>query len=287
MASKVTRGIEVEEVIVVTGAGGGMGLASVLALPRTAHVVLVDLTEERLYRALHIAEEGGTSATALLCDVTSAPDVAQLVKTVTELGSLSSLVHTAGISPQMAGGRRVLEVDLVGTARVLEALGPLVGPGTSAICVGSIAGYAGTAEELDVLLDDPLAASFLDDVEAAVGAPLDGPTGYVLAKRGVMRLCERLASAWGARGGRLVSISPGLIDTEMGRLELEHEELMPAMIEATPLKRPGVSPLPGLPEDIAALVAFLCSDAASCISGCDIRIDGGLVGAGKHVGFGT
>ena len=61
---------------------------------------------------------------------------------------------------------------------------------------------------------------------------------------------------------------------------------MQAMIDITPVKRPGASPLPGRPEDIAALVAFLCSDAASFISGCDIRIDGGLIGAARHMGFG-
>ena len=44
----------------------------------------------------------------------------------------------------------------------------------------------------------------------------------------------------------------------------------------------GDRPLPGRPEDIAAAVAFLESDAAAFISGCDIRVDGGLVGAGKH-----
>lgn len=50
----------------------------------------------------------------------------------------------------------------------------------------------------------------------------------------------------------------------------------------TPIKRPD-RPLPGRPEDIAAVVAFLESDAAAFISGCDIRVDGGLVGAGKHL----
>jgi NAD(P)-dependent dehydrogenase (short-subunit alcohol dehydrogenase family) len=98
-----------------------------------------------------------------------------------------------------------------------------------------------------------------------------------------MRACERLSGAWAERGGRIVSIAPGLIDTEMGRMEMQDDELIELMIAATPVKRPGHSPLPGSPEDIAALVAFLCSDGASFISGCDIRIDGGLMGNGRHL----
>jgi len=75
---------------------------------------------------------------------------------------------------------------------------------------------------------------------------------------------------------------PGLIDTPMGRLELERQPIVPIMVSVTPLKRPE-QPLPGRPEDIAATVAFLESDGAAFISGCDIRVDGGLVGAGKHL----
>jgi NAD(P)-dependent dehydrogenase (short-subunit alcohol dehydrogenase family) len=96
-------------------------------------------------------------------------------------------------------------------------------------------------------------------------------------------MCERLALTWGARGGRIVSISPGLIDTPMGRQELGHQEIMRLMIDLTPVKRPGMTPLPGQASDIAAAAAFLCSDAAGFISGCDLRIDGGLVGAGQHM----
>jgi NAD(P)-dependent dehydrogenase (short-subunit alcohol dehydrogenase family) len=275
---------ESKNVVVVTGAGGGMGLATVQALAATGHLVLVDLTDDRLDRAKRVADEAQASSVALRCDVTSAADVARLAETVKAAGSFGAIVHTAGVSPQMAGGRRVLEVDLVGTARVIDALGPLVRQGTSGVCIGSIAGYASVGPELNSQLDDPLAPSFLDNVEAALGSGFPGTTGYVLAKRGVMRLCERLALSWGAQGGRLVSISPGLIDTEMGRLELENEELMPAMIDATPVKRPGML-LPGRPEDVAALAAYLCSDEGSFISGCDIRVDGGLVGAGRAMGF--
>jgi NAD(P)-dependent dehydrogenase (short-subunit alcohol dehydrogenase family) len=185
----------------------------------------------------------------------------------------------------MADGRRVLDVDLVGTARVLGAFEALVEPGAVAVCIASIAGYSDLGTEVDALLDDPLVPGFLDEVAARLKSPLDGDTAYVLAKRGVIRLCERLAAPWGARGGRLVSVSPGLMDTGMGRFELENQEIMQAMVDFTPVKRPGASPLPGRADDIAQLVAFLCSAAASFISGCDIRVDGGLVGAGKHMGF--
>jgi NAD(P)-dependent dehydrogenase (short-subunit alcohol dehydrogenase family) len=68
----------------------------------------------------------------------------------------------------------------------------------------------------------------------------------------------------------------------MGRLELDRQPIIPMMIEVTPVKRPD-RPLPGRPEDIAAAVAFVESDAAAFISGCDLRVDGGLVGAGKHM----
>jgi NAD(P)-dependent dehydrogenase (short-subunit alcohol dehydrogenase family) len=65
---------------------------------------------------------------------------------------------------------------------------------------------------------------------------------------------------------------------------MENDELIAAMIDATPIKRPGAVPLPGRTSDIASLIAFLCSAEAGFISGCDIRIDGGLVGFGRHLG---
>ncbi|HUO49342.1 MAG TPA: SDR family oxidoreductase [Acidimicrobiales bacterium] len=272
------------DVTVITGAGGGMGLACIDAFAGRGHLVLVDVSEQRVAAALAAAATAaGARATGQVCDVTDPAAVADTFDTVRGLGELRSLVHTVGLSPTMADGRRVLDVDLVGAARVLEAATALVVPGTAAVFVSSMAGHVVLWPELDPVLDEPLEPGFLDRVEAGVPA-LDGATGYVLAKRGVIRLCERWARAWGGRGGRLVSISPGLIDTDMGRLELDHEPMMAAMAEATPVRRPGTGVLPGLPSDIAQLAAFLCSDAASFISGCDILVDGGLVGANNHPG---
>ncbi|MCW2565745.1 MAG: hypothetical protein QOD59_1478 [Mycobacterium sp.] len=272
----------VDNVLVITGGTGGMGLACARALADRGHLLLVDLREDLLDQARKALGAQGAIVDTLPCDVTSATDVAAVADRVRELGRLRCLVHTAGVSPEMADAATVLDVDLAGSVRITDALFPLVNPGCSAILIGSIAGYSDVPASVEPLLDDPLADGFLAAVEQALGQPLDSATAYVLAKRGVTRLAERLATPWGKTGGRTVAISPGLIDTPMGRLELDRQSIIPVMIEVTPVKRPD-RPLPGRPEDIAAAVAFLESDAAAFVSGCDIRVDGGLVGAGKHL----
>lgn len=245
-------------------------------------MLLVDVDEGQLEEARSMLSAQGARVDALQCDVTSPADVAAVADRVRTLGRFRCLVHTVGVSPEMAGARTIVEVDLVGSARITDAVFPLVEPGSSAILFGSIAGYSDVDPAVEKLLSDPLADGLFHTLERALGQPMDSATAYVLAKRGVMRLTERLATPWGAKGGRVVTISPGLIDTAMGRLEFERQPIIPQMIELTPVKRSD-GPLPGRTDDVAAIVAFLESDGAAFISGCDIRLDGGLVGAARHM----
>jgi len=269
------------DVYVITGGSGAMGQASARALADRGQLLLLDVGNDQLKKVSDDLRQEGAQVEEMQCDVSSPEATSTVAARVREMGPFRALVHTAGLSPLMAEGRRVLEVDLIGSIRMTDAVFPLVGPNASAVLIGSIAAYAGVPPSIEQLLDDPLAANFLDEVDNAIGRPIDGQTAYVVAKRGVMRLAERLSAPWGRLGARTVSIAPGLIDTAMGRLELEGQPLIPAMVEATPVKRPEQL-LPGRPEDIAAVVAFLVSDQAGFISGCDIRVDGGLIGANSN-----
>lgn len=246
---------------VVTGAASGMGRLCVERLRESHRIVAVDLDAPQI--------EG---TVGLGCDISDPSAVAGLLEEVREIGPFRSLVHAAGVSPTMAGARRVFEVDLVGTVLLLDAFEPLVMPGCAAVCFSSSSAYQvamrGIDAELEALVSEPRAPGFLD---AVAGRFDDSGLAYAWAKRGVIAAAGRAAVAWGRRGGRVNSLSPGLIDTPMGRQEAAEQPVMKIMLDKTPLERLGQ------PDEVAAAVAFLISDDASFISGIDLLVDGGML----------
>jgi NAD(P)-dependent dehydrogenase (short-subunit alcohol dehydrogenase family) len=257
-------------VAIVTGAARGMGRECVERFRGLADVlVAVDLQEPDIEGTVGVA-----------CDVSDATAVGALVALARDLGPFRALAHSAGISPTMAGARRVFEVDLVGTQLLLDAFEEVVVPGSAAVCFASSAAYSIAPfvdADQDALIDDPMAPDFLD---RAATTTTDSGHAYALAKRGVIRAAGRAAVRWGPLGGRVNSVSPGLIDTPMGRRELAQQPMMNEMLERTPVGRLGE------PREVAGVVAYLVSDDASFVSGIDVLVDGGMTQGMSAAGTG-
>ncbi len=265
---------------IVTGAGRGMGAACADRVKDMVDVlVLVDRDEAALAAAIerHDAAPGRATVETFALDVKDSEGLARLAARAGELGPLRAVAHAAGVSPTMAEWREVLAVDLVGTALLVDALRPLATDGTAVVCFASISATLAIPDvdqPADAVLDEPLHPQFLDRIRQSVGPEVEDPgMAYTWAKRGVHRLVRREAAAFGRVGARICSVTPGIIDTPMGRQEADTHEVMAMLVRSSALGREG------RPEEVAAGVAFLLADEASYVSGVDLTIDGGVIAA--------
>lgn len=262
------------EVIVITGTGGmGMAIARRIGAGRT--VVLADFDRRALDAAATVLTGEGHDIVAVEADVSDRTSVEALAAAAAAAGPIRAVVHTAGVSPAQADSSRIVAVDVVGTAHVLDVFEAHVVPGTVAVCIASMAGAmaplpAEVEHALGVTPTAELAALPVLDPSR-----LDPGSAYAVAKRANHCRVRAASVPWGARGGRVVSISPGVISTPMGQQELASEvgDIMRHMVSISATKRLGT------PDDIAAAVEFLISPQASFITGTDLLVDGGVVAA--------
>jgi NAD(P)-dependent dehydrogenase (short-subunit alcohol dehydrogenase family) len=258
------------DVVVVTGAGG-MGAAVARRIGSGRTLILADAFPDALDRAVAALRDEGYDAKGQLTDVADARSVAELAAAAAAEGRVAAVVHTAGVSGATSTAQKIMQVDLAGTAHVIDAFETVATRGTSLVCVASMAGhYASLSHEDERALATAPTGDLLSlDVITTVGE--DPTAAYILAKRGNQVRAQAAALAWNRRGARVNTVSPGVISTAMARSEAESASghHMMATLDACGAGRTGT------PAEIAEVVAFLTGPGSLYITGTDILIDDG------------
>src|SRR5436853_7390550 len=243
------------KVAFVTGAASGIGRAAALAFARQgASVVVADVSEEGNQETARLIEERGGRAIAVRCDVTQAADVkAALAKTVEAFGRLDFAFNNAGIEPKNPAPTaeyseeewdRIFDINLRGVVLCMKHEIPLILKQGSGAIVNTSSGAG------------------------VIG--IKGSPAYTAAKHGVIGLTRAAALDYAAQNIRINAVCPGYIDTPMmGRFTGGTPEGRAQVIAEEPVGRMGK------PEEIAAAVVWLCSDAAAFVVGHALVIDGG------------
>ena len=249
------------KVALVTGGASGIGRATALTFAREgAKLVVADMNEDGGRQTAHMITENGGDATFVQVDVTSASAVEALIsKTVETYGRLDCAHNNAGISGAGIGGEhraltaeypderwhQVMAINLTGVWLCMkyEVAQMLTQGGGTIVNTASGAGLVG----------------------------LPGNCAYVASKHGVVGLTKTAALEYAQQGIRVNCVCPGYIQTPMTARSLSDPEQKAQIIAREPIGRVGT------PEEIAEAVVWLCSDAASFVTGHAMSVDGGYV----------
>ncbi len=259
---------------IITGAAGGMGQACARRLANTHALILTDFHAERLAEVAEtLREQDNADIAASICGDIADDDVLERITAVAG-DRCKVFIHTAGLSPALAGWAPIIRTNLIGTAKLIRAIEALLTPGFVGVLLASTARcFVPPAEaDLAALLADPLTNDLLQRIAPLLGSDDETRTSnaYAYSKAWTCETVQQRATRWAARGARIVSLSPGFIRTGMTRTEVVERPEMQKLLDSTPLGRWGTV------NDIANVVEFVLSDRASFITGTDIVIDGGL-----------
>ena len=245
-----------DRVAVVTGAGQGIGFACAQALGEAgAKVVVADLLKDRVESGVAALKKLGLKASGVALDVTKSKEVDKAAAAiVAEHGRVDILVNNAGVAKSDVRAedtsddhwRFHMDVNLDGLFWCCRAFGKqMLAQGKGSIVnIGSMSGF---------IVNKPQPQSF-----------------YNASKAAVHHLTKSLAAEWGQRGVRVNAVAPTYIETPLTAFGIkESPDMYKTWLEMTPMGRVGQ------PDEIASVVHFLASDAASLMTGAIVVADGG------------
>lgn len=261
-----------EKVCVITGGGSGMGLAAAKFMPKDKIIVVSGRTEKKLLNAVAELEALGYKAYAKSCDTSDRAKVQELVRFAASLGEVTTVINSAGLSPAMSDPETIIRVNALGTVYINQEFSKVMQRGVivdiasnSAYILPSFMIRKKTYELADV--DEGKFESKLLKMTKMVkeGYQRSG-FAYAISKNFVVWYAKKSAFEYGPKGIRVVSLSPGLIATDMGNLE---KEAGGSLIGYAAEKRMGTT------EELGFAIATVADERNGYLAGVDVLVDGG------------
>ncbi|MBP3222826.1 MAG: SDR family oxidoreductase [Actinomycetaceae bacterium] len=267
------------DVLVITGGASGMGNSVAKEADDSYTLVLADLPGEKLDAAVQELKDAGRDAHGFGCDVTNAQNVYDLSQFAQSLGEVKALVHAAGVSPHLASAEKIFEINACGTVNINEAFAAVMKEGAAIVNVASMSAYMAPEDRIPYAMFETVEHGVQALKEAGLAMLAQVPEeqkgglagmSYMFSKVFVRWYTRTTALVLGKKGIRVVSVSPGTIDTPMGRAEGKDAADLGMMSALGRL---------GQPEELARVMLFLASDKASYLTGFDVLVDGGTIAA--------
>ena len=272
-------------VCVITGGGSGMGLETARNIDKDVILVLTGRTAAKLENAKSILESEGHEVHVTSCDVSVRKDVHELCLLASNLGTIKTVIHAAGLSPAMADPKTIIMVNAVGTKNVNMEFYKYMNDGGVIVDIASSSAYEAPAalvkhqiyEEAEYE-EEKFIKHMTGEANLIPGSDYNkSGMAYVMSKNFVVWYAQKCAHEYAAKGIRVVSVSPGLIETDMGTREVEQADFAKQMIERTCAHRMGK------PEELGFAIASIADERNGYLCGIDVLIDGGA-STGKKFG---
>ncbi|MBO6291972.1 MAG: SDR family oxidoreductase [Selenomonas sp.] len=261
-----------KEVMIVTGAGQ-ISMAIARRMGYGKKIILGDKKEKNALAVAQIMNQAGFDVEPFVMDMSSRNSIQAMVQKATEYGEVKALVCGAGVSPSQAPIEVILQVDLYGTAVLMEEVGKVIAKGGAGVIISSQSGHrmpALTPEQDRALAmmptEDLLKLDFLQPEKIK-----DTLHAYQLAKRCNEKRTMYEAVRWGERGARINDIAPGIIVTPLAIDEFNgpRGDFYKNMFAKCPAGRPGTA------DEVADVAELLMSTRAQFITGATFLVDGG------------